>query len=322
LLEHPEIGHDLGMRGFVSICLGVSLAACGLDPDPQPLAGPGGSCDVASDCEAPLSCIENTCVDDRGPALSFVFPAALDAVDFGATLSTYVYVADRQPDDVVEFTFDPFGPSPLTTILEWTFSASPDYHGTDLTTPPQAGAYWLRARVLDADGKPYDNPSATQYVMTFVRDELHPDKPIVTLLEPRPDQIHPAGTPLSYTVAVLPGSFSFSQYSSACHPLDNCDDPFAPECADTCGPISRSGEVLLYLDQDLPECATELPGCLPSYISIPEEQLDAFIVRGEILPTFVETPGRHTLSAMLSYDYAPYPTANAPIFTSQTLDIE
>jgi hypothetical protein len=311
------------MRGLTScslLTLGLAFA-CG-EPEPQPLASLGEPCEFGADCQEALSCIEAECVDDSGPKLEFVFPSPLDAVTIGELMFAYVRVYERASQDDLEFTFDPFGPTPMTTFLEWDEFAYPNDNGLSIPTPPEPGAHWLRARVLDADGAPYENPSATQYIMVFVRDELDPDKPLLGLLEPRPDRPHVAGTDLTYEIAVLPGSFSFSDYGTTCEPLPDCADPFAPECEAECGPISRSGYAFVYLDHDLSSCVAEQPGCANDYDGIADEQIDAVIVRGQVGAMFLPEPGAHTFSAMLFHTQGgPYPSTLAPIFVTQTFDI-
>ena len=264
------------------------------------------------------------CTDDSGPYLIYTDPAHLDAVAFGGTMYSLVGVNNRNFGDDVEYTFDPFGPSPTTQLLEWDDQSGGGYDDINLETPPTSGAHWLRVRVVDAEGVPYENPSATVIVMVFVRDELHPDKPLVGVLEPRPDHPHVDGTELIFELAVMPGSFSFSAYGglSPCQPLPDCPDPFAPECEDECGPIPRIGDAKVYLDEDFESCLpVEFPNCTLDYKGEIEEYLDAFVARGYIDADLVPEPGSHTFSAMLWYGYGPYPTSEAPIYVTTPLEI-
>ncbi|MCA9680933.1 MAG: hypothetical protein KC457_01960 [Myxococcales bacterium] len=300
----------------LTMLLGLALACV---DEPPELTGAGGSCEYNQDCEDPLVCFESVCVDDTGPALDMSIPSPLAATTPGGGLFAYVHIPGRDPDQRVEFSFDPFGPSPTSTILEWAGNDFPEYSGLTLEAPLEPGAHWLRGRVLDGALQPYENPSATQYVLIFVRDPVHPDKPMVGMLEPRPDRRHRAGTPLPYSIAVLPGSFIFSTYGGVCEPLPDCADPFAPECEDECGPISRSGRAHLYLDEELPDCFAA--GCFGNYVDGLEGQDDAYIVHGHVHESNFAEPGLHELSAVLFYDYTPYPSASAPIYTTQTLEV-
>jgi hypothetical protein len=310
------------MRGLSPLSIAVGLGLIGCGPESEPLAQLGQACEYSPDCAEPLSCIESICVDDQGPALDIVFPSELDAVELGGSFFTYVSVIpEREPGDAVALTFDPHGPNPITTRHEWADNDYPCCTGLGLAAPLEPGPHWLRVALLDDDGQPYANPSATKEVLVFVRDGVHPDKPSVALLEPRPGHVHPIGHDLTFVAAVLPGTFAFSSYGEFCEPLPDCADPFAPECEDECGPVSRFGGLVALLDQDLPACTLDQVSCALSFVARPDEQLDAIIVRGTIDAAELEA-GDHELAVMLVHDYAAYPSEAAPIYTTQPLRVE
>lgn len=311
------------------VALVVLVGACAGEREDEPeLAAIGENCELSSDCAEALSCVHLICLaDDSGPAFEFDSPFALDTFSPGLS-SLSLLVNPDELDTQLELSVHASDLGGLTHEL--TFETIPhSYFSFPLEPPLASGPHHLRGRLLQPDGTPYENHEATQDVVFFVRDAEIPTTPQLAIVWPPPGYEHPAGRDLEVEVAVLPGSFTFSKFGEECEPIPGCVPSFAPECEDTCGPVSRAGNVKLYVDDE-----GEFPGCLEiekstcgwDYIYVMPgsqgaELVDGHFARGVILGERLPESGSFSLHAVLSYpSHLFYPSEAELIYN--TVDIE
>jgi hypothetical protein len=300
-------------RLALALCL-LSAFGCA-EAAPVLLPGAGEACDDNGECAAGLDCRHLVCVDNEGPSLSWVLPFHLEAYEGEIdSLAVNVHVSSSSAGDQVELIVDPGADDPHREV----FVAADLYTTINflLPTPLAVGPHHLRARLLDDDGQPYANPSASAEIVVFVRDLAIPDTPQIAIVWPPSGYEHRLGNPLEVEIAVLPGSFAFVTQGDSCEPLPNCEPELAPECESECGPVSRYGHARLYSQLDFPECLLgEGLDCNTNYIANLRpggdvDVIDAHQVRGVLDDQIFEAPGAVPLAVALSYDnYGPYPSA-------------
>lgn len=292
----------------LAILILSSTLALACTPEPEPmLAGIGDACEQSSDCESEL-CQHLVCVDDPdGPSLWITSPQDLEAFDSGLA-SVYFYFSigvDTAAGDRVMVTIDPGRAGETTAVFDELMNGFPT-ETTEVPIPAglSDGPHQLLTQIIDASGEPYPNPSATDLRTIFVRDAEITNTPQVAIHWPPPGHEYREGQPIDIEIAVLPGSFAFSSLGDSCRPLDGCTPAFAPECEASCGPVSRSGSALLYVEEDFPACLADEPiGCEFAFIGLLSpgsqdvELLDGHLIRG----TIPLGPGDYTLTAALSY---------------------
>ncbi|HLT34796.1 MAG TPA: hypothetical protein VK034_00890, partial [Enhygromyxa sp.] len=245
------------------------------------------------------------------------------------SLSIQVGVVDVAATDQVELIIDP-GDQEHHELL----AITGDSIATEVTLPAAltAGPHHLRARIVDRDGQPHPNPSASAEVVVFVRDQVIPDTPQIAVVWPPDGYRHRVGNPLEVEVAVLAGSFTFVERSDQeCKPLADCEPAFGLECEDQCGPVSREGHARIYMLPEYPGCLLGWPdlpiGCNGDYASSLRpgsggELLDEHRVRGVIRENLLSKPGMIPLHAGLSYSYHDsYPSDADVIHESITIEV-
>lgn len=309
------------LRPAILILSSTLVLACTPDPEPEPLAVVGDACEQSSDCESGL-CQHLVCVEDQdGPYLLVGFPEKLEAFDSGlAGVYFFFSIPPDSTSDRVKVTIDPGRAGETTAVFDELVNGFP----TEATDVPVAGGlsdgpHQVLTQIIDASGEPYPNPDATDLRTIFVRDAEVPSTPQVAIHWPLPGHEYLAGQPIDIEVAVLPGSFAFSSLGESCRPVDNCTPAFAPECEASCGPVSRSGSVAFYIEEDFPACLLDQPiGCELSFVGLltpgsPDvELLDGYLIRG----TLPLEPGEYTLTAALSYagQCSIYPNKTAAMY--------
>lgn len=315
------------MPRFVIALALLCSSACSSDAGPQ-LPAAGEACDEESQCAAGLDCMHLVCADDRGPNMSLSLPEHLTVLDGEVTMLTVSAIVDSGIEgDQVEFVVDPAAADPHREVVALEDAQS----GLQLllAAPLAVGPHHVRARVLDGDGQPYANPSATVEIVLFVRDPEISDTPQVAFVWPPSGYEHRIGNPLEVQIAVLPGSFSLVADGPACQPLADCEPELAAECEDQCGPVERMGHPKIYTLPDYPGCLLDEPvNCNGLYIDALRpvngvEVIDEHQVRTAIRREYLaDEPGSVLLSVALSYnDHDPYPSEANVIHESITLKL-
>jgi hypothetical protein len=326
---------SMSMRRARVIALLLFVGGCAGeegDEDELALAAVGEACEQSSDCAEELSCEHLICLaDDPGPHLEFLGPGELAAFAPGTsslTVNVQVYEGD-DPDHQLEL--DVYSGAPARVTHGTSFDAIPhSYFMLPLSPPLESGPHRLRGRLLHADGTPHENRGAVDHRILFVHDAEIPSTPQLVIVWPPPGYQHPAGRDLEVSVAVLPGTFTFTELGDECQPLPDCMPSFAPECRSACGPVSRGGHVKIYADDG------EFPGCLADEGSLCEynyvaafgplssevELLDGYMMRGVLEPAAVPESGPFTLHAALSYpSHILYPSREDVIHNSVEIEI-
>jgi hypothetical protein len=308
-------------RLLLAIPLLASLACAdeGLE-----LPAAGEACYAGSHCAEGLSCVHFVCADDRGPELNVALPEHLVQLDgTSTTLAAIANVFDVAEGDQVEFIIDPAAAAPHRELV----AIEGDSATTELMLPaPLAvGPHHLRARIVDADGQPYANPSASDEVVMFVPDPIIPDTPQLAIVWPPHDYEHRLGNPIEVELVALPGSFTFVEEGPECMPLPNCEPEFAAECEAECGPVERSGHAKLYALPEYPNCLLDVPiNCNGDYIwSLrTAERINDYTVRVLLDAVYGVQPGATPLHAALSSGYhQPYPSEANVIHDTITLQV-
>jgi hypothetical protein len=300
------------------------LASLGCTDQGPKLPAAGEACDAEGQCAEGLDCVHLVCADDRGPQITIHLPESMTIYGTDESmLAVHASVFESADGDRVEFIVDPAADAPHRE----TIAIDGDSASTVLMLPdPLAvGPHHLSARVVDADGVPYPNPSASNEVVTWVPDPDIPDTPQIAIVWPPHDYQHRLGNPLEIELVVLQDSFTFVEDGPECLPLPNCEPEFAPECEAECGPVERSGHAKLYTLPDYPNCLLDEPiSCNGEYIwSLRNpEQLEDFRVR-EVLPGDVnfELGGTPLHAALSSGYHMPYPSAANVIRDTITLQV-
>jgi hypothetical protein len=304
------------------------VLACVPEAEPM-LAAVGEACEQASDCASEI-CQHLVCeADQDGPTLSMVFPADLWAFDAGLPSVNLFFSIDSDDaaGDRVRVTIDPGTADEASAVFD-AFVNGYVAGVTEVVVPGglSDGPHRVLAQIIDADGEPYPNPSATDQRVIFVRDAVLPDTPQLAVHWPPPGHEYRADQPADLEIAVLPGSFAFSSLAGDCHPLDDCTPAFAPECGASCGSVSRSGSVIVYVEDGFPACLADEPiSCEGQFIGLLEpgsddaELLDGHLIRG---PLFL-LPGEYTLTAVLRYssDYTIYPSEAEVIYDQISISV-
>ncbi|MFO7563989.1 MAG: hypothetical protein R6X02_15190 [Enhygromyxa sp.] len=309
---------------LIAACL-LSSLACSPAADPGPVAGE--ACDDQGRCAEGLDCMRRVCVDDRGPAVRILLPESLQAFDGElSSILVNVSVVDLGEGDQVEVIVDPAVANPHRELV----AIDGESASVTLTLPTALapGSHHLRAQLVDADGQPYPNPSASAEVVLFVRDPEVPDTPRVAVVWPPSGYQHRIGTPLEVEVVVMPGSFGLVGEADSCAPVVDCEPELGPECEDSCGPVSRSGHAKLFTLPDYPACLFDLPiSCNGQYImslrpGAGAELLDDHRVRGVLPGEQLTVPGTRPLQAALSFaDHDPYPSRANVIYDQITIEL-
>jgi hypothetical protein len=256
------------------------------------------------------------CADDRGPEIHINFPEHLLQVqaDDAMSLDAGASVFEAAEGDQVEFIVDPAADAPYRELVALA--------GDDATTtlmlpaPLAVGPHHVRARIVDADGQPYANPSASAEVVVFVPDPDIPDTPQLAIVWPPHGYEYRVGNPLEVELEVLPGSFTFVDDGPECMPLPNCEPEFAPECEAECGPVERSGHAKLFALPDFPACVLDEPiSCGLDYVwSLRSaERLSDYEVRDALPELYGVEPGATPLHAALNSGYHQAYPSNANI---------
>lgn len=312
------------MPRFVVSCLALASIACA-DPGPD-LPAAGQACDVEAQCAAGLSCIRQICADDRGPQITVVLPEALQVFDETSSVPAAANVVDAGAGDQVEWTVDPGTGSAHTELVALTGDSADVVLA--LSAPLEIGPHHLRARLVDSDGTPYANPSATSEVVVFVSDPAFPDTPQVAIVWPPAGHVHRIANPLEIELAVR--NFDIVDAPDDCPPLPDCEPEFDPQCEATCGPVSREGHVKIYAEFNYPACLLDTPiGCNGFYIMAlrPLDDEVELIGANQIRATlqsmyFFEQPGTIPLTAALSYGYHdPYPSETGVIYETVSIEL-
>jgi hypothetical protein len=309
-------------RPVLAVMISCSFA-CSPDASPQ-LPAAGEPCDAEGQCAEGLDCVRLVCADDTGPGVDVLLPAHMSVFSGELEiLGLYLSVDSDNADDQVEIVVD-LGGSPQVEV----FAVADLWMTVNmfLATPLAPGPHHVRARVLDADGQPYANPSATMEVVLFVRDPDIPNTPQVAVVWPPSGYEHRIGNPLEVEVAVLPGSFTFADGES-CEPVPDCEPELAPECEDWCGPVTRYGHAKLYIRPDYPGCLLDEPiSCFGDYIGslrAPGAALiDGHQARDTIPAELLgDEPGSVPLTVALNFSsHAAYPSAANIIF--ETIELQ
>jgi hypothetical protein len=313
--------HVRVVRPTILILSSTLALACTQEPEPEPLLAIGEGCEQSSECESGL-CQHLVCMEDPdGPYLILVSPDDFDAFDTGLSSVNFYFSIDTiATGDQVMMTIDPGEPDEITAVFgEWPDVMS--YGSMDVPIPGglSDGPHRVLVQVVNASGEPYPNRNASEQLVIFVRDAVVPSTPQVAIHWPPPGHEYRAGEPIDVEVGVLPGSFVFSNLGDLCQPIIGCTPAFAPECEDTCGPVSRAGTVALYVEEDFPMCLADEPiGCEFSFVALltpgfdDAELLDGYMIHG---PIMLE-PGEYTLTAALSYSgaCAIYPNKSAAMY--------
>jgi hypothetical protein len=316
------------MRRLLLAITVLSAFGCTSDEGPQ-LPAAGEACDLEGQCAANLDCIHLVCADDRGPNIMLNLPEHMTIVDnVDTSLTAIAFVESANDGDQIEFIVDPGAANPHREL----YPIDADSGGGLLTLPaPLAvGPHHLRARVVDGDGQPHANPSASTEHVLFVLDPDIPDTPQIAVVWPPSGYEHRIGSPLEIEIIVRPNSFTFVAEGDDCGPIPGCEPEFAPECEDQCGPVSRFGHVKLFTLPDYPGCLLDEPiSCNGSYIdALRPDGDDVEVTNGYQLRASVpgerlgSEPGSVPLSVALSYDYHdPYPSAANVIYETITLKL-
>lgn len=312
------------MRRFVSVIGTISLFACAAEGPQLPAAGE--ACDEQGQCAAGLDCMHLVCVDDRGPQIVVQLPEQLTVVPNDATsLATAVSVTDVVDGDQLELIVDPTAAAPQRELIAIDGNSA----NAELTLPaPLApGSHHLRARIVDADGQPYPNPSASAEVVLFVRDPDIADTPQIAVVWPPSGHQHEIGNPLEIEIAVLYDSFTFVTSGADCKPLPDCEPELGPACEAECGPVSRLGHAKVFMLPDYPACLFDQPiNCNGLYIASlrPDdaELLGDGRVRAVIPAERLLEPGSTPMQVALSYvDHDAYPSKANVIYDEIMLEL-
>jgi hypothetical protein len=304
----------------------LMLIACA-DTGPE-LPAVGEACDAEGQCAEGLSCVHLVCADDRGPEVTVLLPESLQPFGEDSSMTAVAHVGDAIEGDQLEWILDPGSSSPHRELVAVSDGRAESM--LSLPAPLTVGSHHLRARLVDADGTPYPNPSASAEVVVFVPDPVIPDTPQLAIVWPPHGHVHRLGNPLEIEVVVLPNSFEITDYdgSDTCQPVPDCVPAFDPSCQDQCGAVSREGHVKIFMEPDYPNCLLDQPiGCNGSYIAVmrPGDDGDTVIGASQIrslleTKTFFQEPGTVSLTAALSYhDHNPYPNDTAIVYETLNL---
>lgn len=287
-------------------------------------------CTADDQCLETQACAQFRCVDDRGPGLEIQGPEKeppSEIEDGETSLNVSIKISDFTLDEATNvrdgfgkilLTIDPHGDLPISQLVDTKDTQ------IDLGMGLAPGAHRLVAQAVYGDETPYENPSASDYVVFFATEAI--ERPQVAVLEPAPNHVHVVGQPLTVTVANR--NFTFVDNGDDCH-VPDCD-PFTDlECLpfdDGCTEINKTGHTHLYLLPNYPDCLLDSPvNCNFNYVASvrPAEgtgngAMVSTVIDGESFPEV----GNFTLTAALQYsDHDPYPSKSFVIYDSIPISV-
>ena len=299
------------------------LFAC--TPEASDLHGEGAVCGDPVVCATDLTCVHLICRDDCGPDVQILLPEVGTVYDAGiGGILTVAAVDGFAPGDQLEWFLDPeSGSAALERIAvdEGQLDLSLSLAGG--LTP---GPHHVRARVIDADGQAYPNPSSSLDVPIFIDNPADPGAAQVAIVWPPSGYQHRLGDPLE--VELIWRNFELVESGDVCLPIPGCTPAFGAACEDSCGPVIAQGNLKLFVTAEFPGCLLTTPSCVIDYIQVirpPSSKTDQITgqdARVTVLGDRLRDAGSVPLEVSLSSnDHQPFPSAEAVGFDRVTLDV-
>ena len=219
------------------------------------------ACIEDSECQDGFICWNNSCEDDRGPAITVLGPEPLSVFDSG---TAQLEIAIRGEDLTLSNNFDDAvdGEGYLEVLIDGVAVRS-QADGTAITEGDLSDGFTIGAvdipdptlvnhrievRAYRGDGSRYENPSGTGRQIFFVRDPLVLSlgtKPMMAITRPWPGSKLRRGRPVVVELAAV--DFTWTNPTGEVSPMD-----------------FKEGHAHIFFDRDdYPAC---LPGCNGLYV--------------------------------------------------------